>query len=58
MAWEYKVDNSSGSVHELERLLNGTAADGWRAVSFGHPVSGPAGGSGSTTVVFEREVAP
>jgi hypothetical protein len=57
MGWEYKVDNSSGSSHELERVLNDNAADGWRAVSFSHaPATGPISGGSSMTVVFEREV--
>jgi hypothetical protein len=59
MAWEYKVDSSSGSVHELERALNDYAVDGWRAVMFKHASSaGPMANGGSTIiVVFEREVA-
>jgi hypothetical protein len=56
--WEYKVDTTAQAPHELEAVLGGYGADGWRVISVGHPAPRPGGLGGSAgpiTVVLERE---
>jgi Domain of unknown function (DUF4177) len=50
--WTYKVDDSAKSPHELERLMNERAADGWRVISVLHSANAVS----QSVIVLEREV--